>query len=117
MLLLKLATLTIRVGLRTPHGAYRGPTTRPWPRLLLLDRKGGCDACLQGNGQPRHHLRPARGGWGGRVVLINVFTVAPEDADRFVAAWAEDAAYLKRQPGFIATQLHRGIAGSTVFLN
>ena len=53
----------------------------------------------------------------GPVVLINTFTVAPEDADRLLAVWAEDAAFMKRQPGFISTQLHRGIAGSTVFVN
>ena len=53
----------------------------------------------------------------GPVVLINTFTVAPEDAERLLAAWAEDAAFMKRQPGFISTQLHRGIAGSTVLVN
>lgn len=53
----------------------------------------------------------------GPVVLINVFTVDPGEADRLVEAWADDAAYMKRQPGFISTQLHRGIAGSCVFLN
>ena len=51
----------------------------------------------------------------GPVVLINTFTVAPEDAERLLAVWAEDAAFMKRQPGFISTQLHRGIAGSTTF--
>jgi heme-degrading monooxygenase HmoA len=54
---------------------------------------------------------------GGPVVLINKFEVGPEDVDRFVAAWSADAAVMKRQPGFISTQLHRGIGGSTVFLN
>ena len=53
----------------------------------------------------------------GPVVLINTFTVAPEDADRLLAVWAEDAAFMKRQPGFISTQMHRGIAGSTTFVN
>ena len=53
----------------------------------------------------------------GPVVLINTFTVDPDDADRLLAVWAEDAAFMKRQPGFIATQLHRGIAGSTTFVN
>ena len=53
----------------------------------------------------------------GPVVLINSFTVAPEDADRLLAVWAEDAAFMKQQPGFISTQLHRGIAGSTTFVN
>ena len=53
----------------------------------------------------------------GPVILINTFRVAPEDVDALLAAWAADAAYLKQQPGFISAQLHRGIAGSSVFLN
>ena len=53
----------------------------------------------------------------GPVVLINTFRVAPEDVDQLLDAWAADAAYLKTKPGFISTQLHRGIAGSCVFLN
>jgi heme-degrading monooxygenase HmoA len=53
----------------------------------------------------------------GPVVLINKFNVAPEEEDRMLEAWAEDAAYMKQQPGYISTQLHRGIAGSTTFVN
>jgi heme-degrading monooxygenase HmoA len=53
----------------------------------------------------------------GPVILINTFRVAPQAAEALLAAWAADAAYLKQQPGFIATQLHRGIGGSGVFLN
>lgn len=54
---------------------------------------------------------------GGPVILINTFVVPPEDADKLLEAWASDAAVMKRQPGSISTQLHRGIAGSGVFLN
>jgi heme-degrading monooxygenase HmoA len=54
---------------------------------------------------------------GGPVVLINVFNVASEDAQRFLDAWAEDAAFMKRQPGFVSAQLHRGTAGSSTFVN
>lgn len=54
---------------------------------------------------------------GGPVILVNVFTVKPEETDQFLAAWADDAAIMKRQPGFISGQLHRGIAGSGAFLN
>lgn len=54
---------------------------------------------------------------GGRVVLINTFVVPPEDADALLAAWTADAQVMTRQPGFVSTQLHRGIAGSGVFLN
>jgi len=54
---------------------------------------------------------------GGPVVLINKFGVAEADAGHLLAAWRRDAAHFKAQPGFISTQLHRGIAGSNVFLN
>lgn len=54
---------------------------------------------------------------GGPVILINKFTVKPDEAEHLVSAWAHDAAWMKRQPGFISAQLHRGIAGSGVFLN
>jgi heme-degrading monooxygenase HmoA len=53
----------------------------------------------------------------GPVVLINEFNVAAEEVERFMEVWAEDAAFMKQQPGFISTQLHRGIAGSTTFMN
>jgi heme-degrading monooxygenase HmoA len=53
----------------------------------------------------------------GSVILINTFTVEPQEADRLQEAWASDAAYMKQQPGFISTQLHRGIGGSSVFFN
>ena len=54
---------------------------------------------------------------GGPVTLINKFTVPADDAEALVDAWASDAAWMKQQPGFISTQLHRGISGSGVFLN
>jgi quinol monooxygenase YgiN len=53
----------------------------------------------------------------GQVILINQFNLAPGDAERFLEAWADDAAFMKQQPGFISTQLHRGTAGSTTFMN
>lgn len=53
----------------------------------------------------------------GPVILINKFNVKPQDVDAFLTAWATDAAFFKRQPGFISTQLHRGIGGSCVFIN
>jgi heme-degrading monooxygenase HmoA len=53
----------------------------------------------------------------GPVILINKFNVKPEEVDQLLRAWAADAAYFKSQPGFISTQLHRGIAGSSVLVN
>jgi heme-degrading monooxygenase HmoA len=53
----------------------------------------------------------------GPVILINTFTVEPHEAEQLQEAWASDAAFMKQQPGFISTQLHRGIGGSSVFFN
>ena len=53
----------------------------------------------------------------GPVVLINPFSVAPGDTAGFLEAWADDAAFMKQQPGFISAQLHQGTAGSTTFIN
>jgi heme-degrading monooxygenase HmoA len=53
----------------------------------------------------------------GSAILISTFTVEPEEADQLREAWARDAAFMKQQPGFISTQLHRGIGGSSVFVN
>lgn len=53
----------------------------------------------------------------GPIVFINKFTVDPNDADLFLKAWTDDAAYFKSQPGLISAQPHRGIAGSGTFIN
>lgn len=53
----------------------------------------------------------------GSVILINVFTVDPGDEDALVTAWTHDAEFMKGQPGYISTQLHRAIGGSTTFFN
>jgi hypothetical protein len=45
----------------------------------------------------------------GPVILVNTFKVAPADVEELLQAWAADAALLKSKPGFISTQLHRGI--------
>ena len=51
------------------------------------------------------------------VVLVNVFTVLESDIPALLKTWEDDANWMKQQPGYISTQLHRGIAGSTVFMN
>jgi len=47
----------------------------------------------------------------------NVFQVAEADIAALMKAWEDDANWMKRQPGYISTQLHQAIGGSTVFLN
>jgi heme-degrading monooxygenase HmoA len=51
------------------------------------------------------------------VVLINVFTLAEDDEQAFLKAWQDDAAFMKRQSGYISTQLHRAIGESPTYLN
>jgi len=53
----------------------------------------------------------------GSVVLINVFTIDPTDEDALLAAWSHDADFMKAQPGYISTQLHKGIGGSCTYIN
>lgn len=51
------------------------------------------------------------------VVLVNVFTLEPEDEQAFLRVWQDDAAFMKRQPGFISTQLHRAVGERPTYLN
>ena len=54
---------------------------------------------------------------GGSVILINKFNVEPSEVEQFLKDWGEDATNFKQQPGFISTQLHKGIGKSSVFIN
>lgn len=51
------------------------------------------------------------------VILVNLLTVAETDIPALLAAWESGANWMKRQPGFISTQLHRAIGGSCMFMN
>ena len=51
------------------------------------------------------------------VVLVNVFTLDRTDEQVFLEAWQTDAAFMKQQPGFIQTQLHRALGESPTYLN
>lgn len=51
------------------------------------------------------------------VVLVNVFTLDKADEEKFLRVWQDDAAFMKRQSGFISTQLHRAVGDSPTYLN
>ena len=53
----------------------------------------------------------------GPVVLVNVFTLDKSDEQTFLKAWQDDADFMKKQSGFISTQLHRAIGESPTYLN
>ncbi|MBY5522005.1 antibiotic biosynthesis monooxygenase [Rhizobium leguminosarum] len=51
------------------------------------------------------------------IILINLFTLDKADEQAFLDAWQADATFMKRQRGFISTQLHRAIGESPAYLN
>ena len=53
----------------------------------------------------------------GPVVLVNVFTVDAHEQDAVVEAWKADAEWMKKQPGYISTQMHKAVGESSMFLN
>jgi hypothetical protein len=50
--------------------------------------------------------------FSGPVVLLNIFKVEESDVSQLLSAWQEDASWMKKQLGFISTQLHQGISGA-----
>jgi quinol monooxygenase YgiN len=51
------------------------------------------------------------------IVLVNTFIVPPGLADELVEVWRLDSEIMRRQPGFISAQLHRGVGASAVLTN
>lgn len=73
------------------------PQMRPLDSAFPIERQLGVDATS--------------------VVLVNVFTLDKADEQPFLRVWQDDAAFMKQQPGFISTQLHRAIGESPTYLN
>ena len=44
-----------------------------------------------------------------KVTLINPFEVSQGTDDNFLAAWERAAEYMRRQPGFVSSRLHRAL--------
>jgi heme-degrading monooxygenase HmoA len=70
---------------------------RPMDPAFPIDRQIGIDASA--------------------IILINLFTLDKADEQAFLDTWQADAAFIKRQPGFISTQMHRAIGESPAYLN
>jgi heme-degrading monooxygenase HmoA len=51
----------------------------------------------------------------GGVVLINAFEVPPDGDDAFLAAWEQTRRFLRGQPGYLATRLHRSLSPDADF--
>lgn len=48
------------------------------------------------------------------VTLINVFTVKSEDQQRLVDVLVEEAAIMRRNHGYVSSNVHRSLDGATV---
>ena len=51
----------------------------------------------------------------GGVVLINAFEVPPDSDDAFLDAWEQTRVFLRDQPGYLATRLHRSLSPEADF--
>ena len=51
----------------------------------------------------------------GNVILINPFEVPLERGEQFLTGWSEAADYMRRQPGFAGSRLHRALSPEARF--
>ena len=51
----------------------------------------------------------------GNVILINPFEVPLERGDEFLTGWSGAADYMRRQPGFAGSRLHRALSREARF--
>jgi heme oxygenase (mycobilin-producing) len=58
---------------------------------------------------------PPPGDDPGGVVLVNAFEVPPDGDDAFLAAWEQTRQFLRGQPGYLATRLHRSLSPEADF--
>ena len=66
---------------------------------------------------PEFSIEQQMGVGAGPVVLVNLFTVDVADQGALVEAWKQDALWMKKQPGYISTQLHKAVGESSMYLN
>lgn len=51
------------------------------------------------------------------VTLINAFTVPPEESERFLYRWKDNARIMAGQPGFIRARMYRSLVDELRFIN
>jgi heme-degrading monooxygenase HmoA len=54
---------------------------------------------------------------GDSVILINKFDVSPDKIEQFLKDWAETSSLFEQQPGFITTELYKGIGKSSIYIS
>ena len=94
--------LTSLLGI-VPAAADGAPATGQGTKLVNLDDR------VTFKQQLEHNIGP--------VVLMSTFLVPPDQVDDFLEGFKKQFAIMRKQPGLISAQLHRGIAGSSLFMN
>ena len=51
------------------------------------------------------------------IVLMNPFSIKESDTEHFINRWKPVAEYMRKQPGFIETELHQGIQEKEKWFN
>jgi heme-degrading monooxygenase HmoA len=83
--------------------AVSAPTAGQGTRIVNLDDRVAFKQQLE------HNIGPA--------VLMSTFLVPPDQVDNFLEGFKKQFAIMRKQPGLISAQLHRGVAGSSLFMN
>jgi heme-degrading monooxygenase HmoA len=86
-----------------PAPAEGAPATGQGTKIVNLDDRRTFKQQLE------HNIGP--------VVLMSTFLVPPDQVDNFLEGFKRQFAIMRKQPGLISAQLHRGIAGSSLFMN
>jgi heme-degrading monooxygenase HmoA len=80
-----------------------GQETSPGAKFVQMDPNLSFDKQIVNNLAP--------------VVLLSTFLVKHEHVEEFLAGFRKQFAIMRKQPGLISAQFHRGIAGSCLFMN
>lgn len=67
--------------------------------------------------EPRATIASQLSDTDGSVIPLNVFTLEAQDAEAFLKAWSAESEFFAKQPGYISTQLHKGVGGNTMYVN
>ena len=85
-----------------PASADSSPTASQGTKIINLDDRVSFKQQLERNVGP--------------VVLMSTFPT-PDQIGNFLAGFRKQFAIMRKQPGLISAQLHRGVAGSSLFMN
>lgn len=88
------------VASRPPRGKPTGQPAPPDPGVSRIDMRGDWAHA---------------GAMSEPIVFINMFELAADKVDAFLAGWKKRAEFMAEQPGFLSFRIHRAIVPGTRF--